>query len=470
MEKDLIVIGGGPGGYVAAIRAAQLGAKVVLIEEEKLGGTCLNRGCIPTKALFKNAQVINTIKSVDEFGINTGDFSFDMKRAQERKKDIVGQLRGGICQLLKANGVEYMQGRGRLIDGCSVEVVSTVGDKETLDAKNILIATGSLPSMLPIPGMELPGVMTSNEVLELDRVPKSMVIIGGGVVGIEFAGIFHSFGTKVTVLEYLPRILPMMDEEIVKRFTMLFKRRGIKIETGIEVKEVCRGEEGLVVKALGKKGEAEYWGETVLVSAGRSINIDGLNLDEAGVKYNRKGILVDDKYRTSLPSVYAIGDVIGGQMLAHVASEEGIAAVENMLGNNGSINGSINHDAVPSCVFSFPEIAAVGLTEQEAKKKNIPYLVSKFPFGANGKALTMGESDGLVKVLAQDTGKIIGVHILGPHASDLIHEAALAVENGLTANDIGKTVHAHPTLGEAFLEAALGIKNKAIHLAPPKVK
>ncbi|MDD2498700.1 MAG: dihydrolipoyl dehydrogenase [Desulfitobacteriaceae bacterium] len=468
MEKDLIVIGGGPGGYVAAIRAAQLGAKVVLIDEDKLGGTCLNRGCIPTKAFFKNAQVINTINSAEEFGISTGDFSFDMKMVQERKEDIVERLRGGIQQLLKANGVECVQGRGRLIDSRSVEVVSSLGNKETLDAKNILIATGSLPTMLPIPGMELPKVMTSNEVLELDRIPKSMVIIGGGVVGIEFAGIFHSFGTEVTVLEYLPHILPTMDEEIVRRLTMLLKRRGIKIETSIEVKEVCRrGEEGLVVKALGKKGEAELLGETVLVSAGRTINIDGLNLYETGIKYDRKGIIVDEKFRTSLPSVYAIGDVIGGQMLAHVASEEGIAAVENMLGHDAGIN----YDDVPSCVFSFPEIAAVGLTEQEAKKRNIPYLVSKFPFGANGKALTMGESDGLVKVIGEkDTGKIIGAHILGPHASDLIHEAALAVENGLTANDIGKTVHAHPTLGEAFLEAALGIDNKAIHLAPPKVK
>lgn len=463
MEKDLVVIGGGPGGYVAAIRAAQLGAKVALVEEDKVGGTCLNRGCIPTKALYKNAQILHTLKKSADFGIELSEYSLDMQKVQARKKDIVNRLCTGVGQLLKGNQVEVLLGKGSLEGRSTVAVTTPAGSKELVKAKHILIATGSLPAKIPVTGLDLPGVITSNEALELDHVPKSMVIIGGGVVGIEFAGIFQSFGTKVTVVEFLPRILPPVDEEIVRRATMYLKKQGITIETGIKVKEITELNGELKVLAEGKKGDQEFFGEMVLVSAGRSINVDGLNLDGAGVAYERSGIKVNHRFETSAPGVYAIGDVIGGQMLAHVASDEGKAAVENMLG----LEGHINYDAVPSCVFSFPEIASVGLTEEEAKKRSIPYRTGKFMFTANGKALTMGESDGLVKVLAEESsGKVIGVHILGPHASDLIHEGTLAVEHGLTAADIGRTIHAHPTLAESFLESVLGVENQAIHAMP----
>jgi dihydrolipoamide dehydrogenase len=332
-----------------------------------------------------------------------------------------------------------------------------------VQGRNILIATGSVPARIPVAGLELPGVITSNEALELDYIPRSMVIIGAGVVGIEFAGIFRSFGTEVTLVEFLPRILPPVDEEIAKRAAVYYKKQGIKIETGMKVKEIRKNNGELVVLAEGKKGEQEFLGELVLISAGRSINIEGLNLEQAGVAYDRGGIMVNSRFETSVPGVYAIGDVIGGQMLAHVASDEGKAAVENMLG----LTVHINYDAIPACVFSFPEIAWVGLTEEEAKKRGISYQSGKFMFAANGKALTMGESDGLVKVLAEErTHKVIGVHILGPHASDLIHEGALAVEHGLTITDIGRTVHAHPTLAESFHEAVLGTMNRAIHIMP----
>jgi len=465
LHRDLIIIGGGPGGYVAAIRAAQLGAKVLIVEKDQLGGTCLNRGCIPTKAFYKNAQILDTLNKSNEFGIEIKWCSLNMAKVQERKDEIVKKLRGGIGQLLKAFGIEIIRGKGSLLDHTTVSVQGEPGNSELIKAPRIIIATGSVPAELPIPGLNLPGVMTSNEALNLGRIPKDMVIIGGGVIGIEFAGIYHAFGAQVTVLEYLPRILPGMDEEIAKRVYMTLKRKGIRIETGINVKEVCRQDSTLMVCAEGKKGAMEVTAESVLVAAGRSINVQGLNLEELGIEYDRTGIKVDERFSTNVPGVYAIGDVIGGQMLAHVASDEGKAAVESMMG----LEGHINYSAVPSCVFTFPEVAAVGLTEEGAKSRGLPYLTGKFLFGANGKALTMGEGEGIVKVIAaKDDGRILGVHIFGPHASDLIHEASLAVENKLTVAQITKTVHAHPTLAEAFLEAAMAVEGRAIHLAPAR--
>lgn len=464
MKKDLIIIGGGPGGYVAAIRAAQLGAKVALIEKNKLGGTCLNRGCIPTKALYKNAQVVNTLKHTSDFGVKIDGYSLDMMGVQARKQEIVDRLVSGINQLVKANDIELISGEGTLVDRETV-TVREMDNVRTVKGENILIATGSVPGKPPIPGLDLPGVMTSDDLLDLDKIPESMVIIGGGVVGIELAGIFHAFGTKVTVMEFLPSILPSTDGEIVKRLTLALKKMGIKVETGIKVKEICKNNQGLTVLAEGKKGETSLNTDVVLVSTGRSINVDGLNLESVGIEYDRTGIMVNDKYETNIPGIYAIGDVIGGKMLAHVASDEGIAAVDNIIGHPSHIN----YDAIPSCVFSFPEVATVGLTEEETKEKGIKYLVSKFMFGANGKALTMGEGEGLIKVIAcEETKKILGVHIMGPHASDLIHEATLAINSKLKASDIVSTVHAHPTLAETFLEAVSGIENRAIHAVPRK--
>lgn len=460
MEKDLLIIGGGPGGYVAAIRASQLGAKVTIIEEDKVGGTCLNRGCIPTKALYKNAEVLDTIKKSEEFGIAVSEYSLDINKMQDRKNNIVNNLRTGIEQLLNGYDVEVLYGKASFLEKNKIEYTDKNGNKEIITANKIIIATGSVASKLPIEGMDLPNVITSNEALEITNIPKDIIIIGGGVIGVEFAGILASLGSNVTIVEFLPRILPLLDEEMIKRLTVYLKKKGIKINTGIGVKKIEQVGNRLKVTADNKGTIIEYETDTVLVSTGRAINIDGLNLDKIGVIYDRKGIKVDDKFETSVKGIYAIGDVIGGQMLAHVASDEGKVAVENMYG----INSSINYDSVPACVFTFPELSSVGLTEEEAKNRNIDYSIGKFMFGANGKAQTLGEPDGLIKIIADKaTDRIIGVHILGAHASDIIHEGALAVKNGLTVEQIKETVHAHPTLSEVFQEAVLATKNEAIH-------
>jgi len=453
MQKDLIILGAGPGGYTAALRAAELGAKVLLVEQDKVGGTCLHRGCIPTKALYKNAEVMNTLQKAADFGVELDSYTLNMTRVQARKKEIVDRLHSGIHLLLKNQKVQFIQGQGRLIGSNLVRVTEESGNTLDIEAKRILLATGSKPSLPPIPGADLPGVMTSDEILNLERIPERLVIIGGGVIGIEFACIFQAFGCQVTVLEFLPRILPLMDEEISKRLTPLLKKKGINIETAVKVTEITMEDNSLIVLAEDKKANIQsHPAELVLIATGRVPNTTGLGLEEVGVEYGKQGIIVDANYATSIPGIYAIGDVIGGQMLAHVASHQGTAVVENLYGPPRAKVGSV----VPACVFSFPEVASVGLTEQEIKQQNIPYVVNKALFGANGKALTLGEGEGFVKVLAhKEDKKLLGVHILGPHASDLIHEAALAVQKQVTPNDIADMIHAHPTLAESFHEAAL---------------
>lgn len=464
MERDLLIIGGGPGGYVAAIRASQLGAKVTLIEEDKVGGTCLNRGCIATKALYKNAEVLNSIKKSDDFGISVSSYSVNMQKVQQRKNSISDGLRAGVEQLLKGFNIEVLHGKASFADNNTVEYVLSDGTKETITANKIIIATGSKATKLPIEGADLPHVITSNEALNLDYVPNDIVIIGGGVIGIEFAGIFESFGANVTVVEYAPRILPLLDEEMVKRLTIYLKKRNIKINTSTAVKKIENIDNNKLKLVADNNGkELEFTTDLVLMATGRSINIDSLNIDNTGIEYDSKGIKVNNVYQSSVPNIYAIGDVIGGQMLAHLASDEGKVAVENMYG----IKSHVNYDCVPACVFTFPELASVGLTEEEAKNRNIEYLVGKFNFAANCKAQTSSEADGLVKVIAESNSKkLIGVHILGPGASDLIHEAALAIQNGLTVEAIKETIFAHPTLSEAFQEASLAVLDQAIHALP----
>lgn len=463
--NDIVIIGGGPGGYVAAIRAAQLGAEVVLVEKDRLGGTCLNRGCIPTKAYYRNAQFLNDMRQARSFGIAVEGFSVDIKKMLERKQLIVNHLNEGIGHLLKANGVEVVNGTGSIVDRETVEVTDASGFKTRMNVKNIIIAAGSVPARPFIPGINLTGVMTSDELLELEELPREMIIIGGGVIGIEFAGIYQALGTKVTVLEFMPQILPALDGEIARRLTLSLKKKGVRFETGVGVKEIISEAGRLKVLAEGKNGEIGIETDVVLVATGRTVNVSSLNLEALGIEYDHKGIKVDRNYQTSVPGIFAIGDVIGGQMLAHVASDEGKAVVEHILG----LEGHLNYDAIPSCVFTFPEVASVGLSEEEAKKRGVEYTASKFPFAACGKALTMGEEEGFVKVLVEKgTGHVVGTHILGPHASDLIHEAAVAVENQLGVSHIAKTVHAHPTLSEALAEAVLGVENRAIHMAPKR--
>lgn len=453
--KDLVVIGGGPGGYVAAIRASQLGMDVTLVEKDALGGTCLNRGCIPTKAYYQNASVLRTLGRLREFNAAADNIAFDMAGAHKRKNQIVSGLVTGIEKLLDTNRVDVAAGEALIAGPGSVMV-----DGKEIKAKRVLIATGSCSAKPPIPGAELSGVITSDEMLELTTVPPRLAIIGGGVIGLEFACIFHAFGSQVTVFEFQPEILGNMDREIVKRMGTFLKKQKIKVITGTEVQTIQESPDGLSVTAVGKKGELCCTVDQVLIATGRKASIRGIGLEELGVICQDGFITVNENYETSVPGIYAIGDVIGGLMLAHLASAEGITAVERMAG----LESSVDYQAVPSCIFTFPEIAAVGITEQEMENRGIDAKIGKFPFVANGKAAAMGERDGLVKVIADADHVIRGVHIVGPHASDLIQEAAVIVRNRMKLDDVISTIHPHPTLGEAFHEAALDAAGRALHL------
>jgi len=461
-EIDVVIIGGGPGGYVAAIKAAHLGLKAVLIEKDKLGGVCLNKGCIPTKALVGTAEILNHLQRAEEFGIQVKDYSFDFPAIMKRKDLITRRLSSGVEQLMKANQVRVVLGEGQIVEPGKVEITDTAGEKEVIKTKNIVIATGSKVIKLPIPGIDSEGVITSDEALSLSELPSKMIIIGGGVVGIEFAGIFKALGVEVTVVEMLPRILLPIDEEIARRLTQILKRKGIEILTDCKVKEIKKNHQNLEVLVSTTDGEKKLETEKVLLAAGRVPELGNIDVQRLGIELDGKAIKVDEKMRTNIPGIYAVGDVVGKIMLAHVASREGIVAVENISGKEVLID----YKVVPNCVFSMPEVASVGLTEEEARKENDNIKVSKFPFMANGKALGMGETEGMVKIIADaDTFELLGVHILGAHASDLIAEGALALSMEATAFEIVNTIHAHPTLAEAIAEAAEGIVGKPIHLA-----
>lgn len=467
MQKKIVVIGGGPGGYVAAIRGAQLGAKVTLIERHKIGGTCLNYGCIPTKALYRNAELLNTLSHIDEFGINVEGFSFDMEKIMSRKDDVVKTLVTGIEQLIKANNIEVIEGSASFIDAKTLKVVKSDGETIEVTGDDIIIATGSTAQIPPFEGVKLPGVITSKELLEVTEVPEKLVIIGGGVIGFEFAGIFSALGSKVSVLIRSEHFLKEVDTEITKRFGASLKKKGIELHKSIENMAIVQTEDGLKVTGTTAKGPVEFPATNVLLSTGRSPVYKDLNLEAAGIEVTKKGIAVDHHtFETNVDHVYAIGDVNGILMLAHAASHQGIAAVEAIMG----IEHKGNHDAVPNCIFVFPEIATVGLSEDDALEKGIEIKKSKFMFGANGKALSIGEPEGFIKVVSDMNDVVLGVHIMGPHASDLIAEGTLAVANKMTVDHIANTIHAHPTLSESFAEAVLGLRGEAIHMAPPKLK
>jgi len=460
-EIDVVIIGGGPGGYVAAIKAAHLGLKAVLVEKDKLGGVCLNKGCIPTKTLISTTEILNHIQRAEEFGIQVKDYSFDFPAIMKRKDLITRRLSSGVEQLMKANQVRVVRGEGQIVEPEKVEITDTAGEKEVIKTKNIVIATGSKVMKLPIPGIDSEGVITSDKALSLSKLPSKMIIIGGGVVGIEFAGIFKALGVEVTVVEMLPRILLPIDEEIARRLTMSLKRKGIEILTDYKVKEIKKNNQNLEVLVSTSEGEKKLETEKVLSAAGRVPELGNIDVQRLGIELDKGAIKVDEKMRTNIPGIYAVGDVVDKIMLAHVASREGIVAVENISGKEVLMD----YKVVPNCVFSMPEVASVGLTEAEARKENDNIKVSKFPFMANGKALGMGETEGMVKIIADgDTLKLLGVHILGVHASDLIAEGALALSMEATAEEIINTIHAHPTLAEAIAEAAEGITGKPIHL------
>lgn len=463
-EFDLVIIGGGPGGYVAAIRAAQLNAKVCLVERQRMGGTCLNTGCIPTKALYRSAEVFQLVKNSEDFGIENSEASVNWKRVQDRKTKVVDQLVSGIDQLMKTNGVIVINGEAKLTGTNEVSVVKADAETVTVSADHIMIATGSKSAIPPIDGADLPGVLDSTALLSIDHIPGKLAVIGGGVIGMEFAAVFNAFGSEVTVIEFLPGILAQLDSDISKRLVPMLKRKGIEILTSAKVMKIEQQDGGLALEVSTAKGDIRIEADQVLLAVGRQPAIDGLGLENAGVDHDRKGIKANRFGQTNVPHIYAIGDVTGGVMLAHTASHQGIIAAEHMMG----LDPGHGIETIPGCVFAFPEIAFAGVTEDEAKERGISYKTGKFMFGANGKALTLGEGEGFVKVISDENDKLIGVHILGPHASDLIQEGVLAIGMKIPAGDIIGTIHAHPTLSEAFAEAVMDLKGIALHTPAKK--
>lgn len=468
MTKKIIVIGAGPGGYETAIRAAQLGLDVKLIDKDKkeLGGTCLNRGCIPTKTYFKNAEIANSFNRKEEFGFEFDNYNINGKRLQERKNEVVTQIRSGIEFLVGSyKNLELIEGLASFVDSKTIKIALKEGGEREETADYIVIATGSVPFVPPIKGADLEGIMTSDELLDIDYVPESMAIIGGGVIGLEFGCIYNELGTKVSVITN--EVLGSADEEIQKRMPSFLKKAGIELIKGARASLIEKDGDGYKVTAdiIGKDKTKEVSAKTLLIATGRRPFYDGLNLEAAGIEVDR-GIVVDENLETTAKGVYAIGDVIKNSMqLAHWASFQGVSLVEKLVKGSSEIV----IDVVPAATFSFPEVSQVGITEQEAKEKGIKYVKSKFNFSGNGKAVSLGEAEGFVKIIAkEDLSEILGVHIVGPHANDLIHEGAIAIANKLSVSDIAKVVHAHPTLSEAFMEAVHQLEGASIHSAPAK--
>lgn len=460
MNHTILVIGGGPGGYVAAIRAAQLGATVHLIEEKQLGGTCLNVGCIPTKSLLHAASTYQQVKAAAKSGVMTDGIALDWTKIQKNKDSVVKKLVRGVSGLLTANGVTVHTARATLKDSRTV----TLDNGETLTGDSILLATGSTPAVIPFPGHDLPGVIDSTGALALTELPKSLCILGGGVIGCEFAELFASLGVTVTVVEMLPEILPPIDGEIAGIVRGNLSAKGVAIHTGAKLDHVEQSGEKLTAIA-DKAGEAlRIECEKLLVAVGRRANTKNLGLEEIGVVLNRDAIEVNEHFETSVPGIYAIGDCNGKLMLAHAASAQGEAAVAHCLGKVGGYDGKI----VPSCVYTDPEVASVGLTEELAKALGVSYHIGRFPLAGNGKSMIEGCTNGLIKFLVAEDGGILGAHMIGPRVTDMIAEIALAMHMGAKVQDIAETIHAHPTVSEAVAEAALDADGMSIHWPPKK--
>ena len=473
LEYDVVILGGGTGGYVAAIRSAQLGLKTAVVEKGKLGGTCLHRGCIPSKALLRSAEVYRLAKEESEsFGVMTGEVSLAFDLVQKRKQSIVDGLHGGVQALMKKGKIDVYEGMGRIL-GPSIfsPMPGTISveyedgrENDILIPQNVIVATGSRPRTLP--GLEVDGtdVLTSDEALALEKLPASIVIIGGGVIGIEWASMLNDFGVDVTVVEYADRILPTEDADISREMEKLLKKRGIRFATSAEVlPDTLNKQEGSVsIEAKIGEGTETFTAEKMLVSVGRQANTEGIGLENTDIELDRGFIKVKTTYQTKESHIYAIGDVIGGLQLAHVASHEGISAVGHIARTDAH---PVDPDMVPRCIYSSPEAASVGITEQQAKERGFDVKVGKFPFKAIGKALVHGESDGFVKIVADKaTDDILGIHMIGPHVTDMISEAGLAKVLDATPWEVASLVHPHPSLSEVMGEAALAVDGKAIHM------
>ena len=461
IEYDLIVIGGGPAGYAGAIRAGQLGKKVACIELERAGGTCLNWGCIPTKALLKSAELYQKIKKAETFGITAKDVTFDFAKVMERSRGVSQQMAKGIEFLFKKNKVDYYVGRGQVPAAGMVEITEGEHQGKFFKAKNILIATGCKMRRIPDLAVDGARVMTSREALANKTLPKSIVIVGAGAIGVEFAYFYNAFGSKVTLVEMLPQILPVEDEEVAKTLHRSFEKQGIAIHTATKCESFQVGKNSVKLNLVKDGQGTAIEAETVLSAIGVVANLEGVLGKSLAVELDRNYVKVGDDYQSSVKGIYAAGDIIGPPWLAHVATFEAVSAVNGMFGH-GKAKRVKNF---PGCTYCQPQIASMGLTEQAAKEKKLDYRVGKFPFSASGKAVASAESEGFVKVISDaKTGEILGAHIIGAEATELIAEYGLAVELEATIEDIHQTIHAHPTLSEAVMEAAAATTGEAIHI------
>ncbi|MDO4733572.1 MAG: dihydrolipoyl dehydrogenase [Bacillota bacterium] len=469
---QLIIIGGGPGGYTAAIRAAQLGLRTALVEERELGGTCLNRGCIPTKALLHTAELYHAAAhDFSELGIQLSGLDYDGEKLYARKEQVVSQLREGVAQLMKANQIDVYAGHGQILG--QGRVLVQAAEEQELSAENILIASGSVPARLPIPGADCPGVVTSDELLEGSgilkegKLPQRLCIIGGGVIGCEFAGVFSALGCQVSIVEFMDRIVPTVDKDISQNLSMILKKRGVAVHTSSKVTKIEPSDEGLICCFEGKKGEEQVVSDLILLSTGRRANTAALLAEGVELEMERGLIRVDENFRSSMPGVYAIGDVIGGMQLAHKAEAEGQAAVAIIAGEKPEVR----LDLIPACIYTDPEIACVGLTEAEAKEKGRAVKIGKFMMSANGKTqIAMGERGFIKLVFDAETEVLLGAALMCCRATDMLSELTTAISQGLNIHQLAAVVRPHPTFNEAVTEAVEAALGRSIHSAPKKAR
>ncbi len=461
MEYDVIVLGSGPGGYVAAIRASQLGLKTAVVEKENLGGVCLNWGCIPTKALIKSAQVFEYIQHAEDYGITVKEATHDFGKVVKRSRDVADGMSKGIQFLMKKNKIDVVMGYGKVLPGKKLEVKGDQGT-QILSAKHIILATGGRSRQLPSLPQDGKKIIGYREAMTLATQPKSMVIVGSGAIGVEFAYVYHAMGTKVTIMEYLPNIVPNEDVDVSQALERTFKKSGIDIQTGTEVTKVNTSGKGCVVTYKNAKGEQTLECDVVLSAVGVATNIENIGLESVGIKTEQGRVVVDDMYRTSVPGYYAIGDIVKGQALAHVASAEGIICVEAIAGHHPA---ALDYGNIPGCTYCSPEIASVGMTEKAAKEAGYEIKVGKFPFSASGKASAAGAKDGFVKMIYDAKyGELLGAHMIGANVTEMIAEIVAARKLETTGMELLKTVHPHPTMSEAVMEATAAAYDEVIHL------
>ncbi len=458
-KYDVVIIGAGPGGYVAAIRAGQLGLKTAIVEREEVGGVCLNWGCIPSKSLLKNAEVLSLMKQADKFGITFDNMKYDLSKAMNRSRQVADRLVKGVQYLLKKNKVDLVKGDGSIASTGTVEV-SPEGEK--LEAKNVIIATGSRPRLLPGLQFDSEVIISSYDALKLTEVPPKLIVVGGGAIGVEFAYFYRTYGSEVTIIELLPHILPNEDEEISVLLEKSLSKLGIEILTGCSVQKITRQDSKGKVLFSSESGEKEVEGDKVLIAIGVAGNSENMGLEKLGVKVEKGFINVDEKMMTNVEGVYAIGDVTGPPLLAHVASAQGVLAVETIAGHETT---PLVYEDMPRATYCHPQVASLGLTEAQARERGFKVKVGKFPFSASGKAIAIDDYEGMVKfVVDEEFGELLGAHIIGPEAAELLSEIGVAKQLEYSADDIARTVHAHPTLSEAIMEAALAAGEGSIHI------